>query len=72
MVETVFRTSDGFVTPWMNWDAAFPAGTAGDAEGLSDCVARMSDDGEWKDANCFLLLHFYCEGENFLVQPFIQ
>ena len=24
-VETVFRTVDGFVTPWVNWDSTEPS-----------------------------------------------
>ena len=48
-METVFRTSDGFVTPWVNWDAAFPVGKVRDTESVNDCVVRMSSDGEWKD-----------------------
>ena len=62
MVETVFRTSDGFVTRWMNWDAAFPVGKAGHTEGVNDCVMRVGSEGEWKDADCSLEKMFYCEG----------
>ena len=58
VVETVFRTSDGFVTPWVNWDAAFPVD-----EDINDCVVRMSSDGGWKDADCSLEKMFYCEGK---------
>ena len=72
-METVFRTSDGFVTPWVNWDAAFPVGKVRDTEGVNDCVVRMSSDGEWKDADCSLEKMFYCEGkENLQIRRFLR
>ena len=61
-METVFRTTEGFTTPWVNWESTSPAGMAGDADGVNDCVMRDQINGQWKDANCSTALNFYCEG----------
>ena len=61
-VETVFRTVDGFVTPWVNWSPGEPSGTAGHAHGLEDRVTR-SPGGKWFDGSVSAPRKFYCEGK---------
>ena len=60
-VETVFRTVDGFVTPWVNWDSTEPSGTRGLADGTEDCVVRLVGD-KWNDNSVTATRRFYCEG----------
>ena len=61
-VETVFRTTDGFVVPWTNWFAPNPQGNAGLAEGLEDCGGRIHDRQKLGDYGCHHNMMYYCEG----------
>ena len=56
VVETVFRTSEGFVTNWLNTEHNDASNTA-----VEDCVIR-NPGGGWGDAECHVLWNFYCEG----------
>ena len=60
-VESVFRTTEGFTTPWAKWRS----GHSNDARvnTVEDCVRRDPSNGLWTDINCGGNLKFYCEGE---------
>ena len=62
-METLFRTQEGFVTPWANWNNGEPNDAINSA--VEDCVIRNMDGG-WGDAGCFVQWNFYCEGEYIL------
>ena len=64
-VQTVFRTVDGFVTPWVNWESSQPSGTAGHADGLDDRVTRAVN-GKHYDGSVTATYKFYCEGNRLL------
>ena len=60
----MFRTPEGFTTPWANWNPGVePTGTAGDASGIDDCVMRHCGTGLWNDEYCEIHLNYYCETE---------
>ena len=62
-VETVFRTTDGFTTPWIKWGPNEPQGTAGLPEGREDCATmHPTDSGMWIDNWCSDEMEYYCEG----------
>ena len=63
-LETVFRTVDGFVTPWVNWDSGEPSGNLGHAHGVEDAVVRLSG-GKWRDRSVSQTHPFFCEGTRF-------
>ena len=60
VVETMFRTSEGFLTPWTNWLDSQPD----DARNVpvEECVIRHVG-GLWHDGDCALNWNFYSEGE---------
>ena len=73
-VETVFRTTDGFVAPWTNWFSPNPQGNAGQAEGTEDCGGRIHEGTEdcggrihdrqqLGDYGCHHNMMYYCEGD---------
>ena len=61
-IETVFRRTDGFVSPWMNWQPGEPNGDGGDALHIQDCIVRMITSSKWVDMNCNIAITYYCEG----------
>ena len=62
-VETVFRTTDGFIVPWIKWGPAEPQGTAGLREGREDCVTmHPTNSGIQADNWCTNEVVYYCEG----------
>ena len=62
-VETVFRTTDGFITPWVKWGSTEPSGNTGRPEGKDDCVTWHSNyNGVWADNTCSTQIEYYCEG----------
>ena len=63
-LETVFRTVDGFITPWANWDSNEPSGTVGHAHGMEDVVVRLNG-GRWRDRSISQTHPFFCEGTCF-------
>ena len=65
-VETVFRTVDGFVTPWVGWSSSEPNGHAGLPAEREDCVGR-SPSGAWADFDFSRNYRFYCEGTEWIV-----
>ena len=60
-VESVFRTLDGFVAPWANWESTQPSGNAGHADGHDDRGSRAVS-GKWYDGSFTSKRIFYCEG----------
>ena len=60
-VESVFRTTDGFILPLINWKSHDPQGTAGHAHGLQDCGGRAIT-GRLGDYDCDDNHIYYCEG----------
>ena len=66
-VETVFRTVDEFVTPWVNWHSGQPSGTAGQADGLDDRVTRAVN-GKRHDGSVTGSYKFYCEGNRYCME----
>ena len=62
-VDTVFRTVDGFVTPWANWESGEPSRTVG--PGVEDQVSRLTN-GKWNDGPITATWRFYCEGNRSL------
>ena len=60
-IESVFRTTEGYKTPWVNWDSGLPNGNAGNPHDWEDCVERYSGSGRWNDGGCSNLMKFYCE-----------
>ena len=61
-VESVFRTTDGFILPWISWTSHDPQGTAGHAHGSQDCGGRAITGG-FGDYDCDDNHIYYCEGE---------
>ena len=61
-VQSVFRTTDGFIFPWINWKSHDPQGTAGHAHGLQDCGGRAIT-GLLGDYDCDDNHMYYCEGK---------
>ena len=53
-VDTVWRTPEGFVAPWANWNPGTnePNGVTGDPEDIQDCVRRATSNGKWIDDHC--------------------
>ena len=62
VVETVFRTPEGFITPWMNWYSDEPNDASKTQQ--EDCVVRHVG-GLWRDWRCSRQWNFYCEGKCF-------
>ena len=60
-VESVFRTTAGFTTPWAKWQSGHPNDAL--ASGVEDCGGRHPSNGLWTDINCGGNYAFYCEGE---------
>ena len=58
--ETVFRTTEGFTTPWVNWDSGQPGGGTPGNPIIEDCVERKAM-GNWNDDSCSNLKKFFCE-----------
>ena len=59
-IESVFRTLEGFTSPWANWKPGEPNDAANADD--EDCVRRDVSNGMWMDANCDDTREFYCEG----------
>ena len=51
-IETVWRTPEGFIAPWTNWNSGEPNGRTGDAVDIQDCV---STSGNWVDLSRFIV-----------------
>ena len=70
-VDTVWRTPEGFVAPWANWNPGTnePNGRTGDPEDIQDCVRRATPSGKWIDDHCSPSSQYtyYCEGAVFLM-----
>ena len=60
-VESMFRTTEGFTTPWAQWQSQHPNDALVGA--VEDCVRRDPSNGQWTDISCSNNLKFYCEGE---------
>ena len=67
-LETVFRTSEGFTTPWANWHVSSPNDAMLNA--VEDCVRRQPSSGKWDDFRCTNTEKYYCLGENMFQQIF--
>ena len=70
-VDTVWRTPEGFVAPWANWNPGTnePNGVTGDPEDIQDCVRRATSNGKWIDDHCTPAKQYtyYCEGAALLL-----
>ena len=65
-VGTVWRTTDGFIPPWFNWNSPEPNGNPRDAQ---RCVWRIPTHQKWVDVCCSGSRQiYYCEGEHFLFE----
>ena len=61
-VETVFRTTDGFTSPWANWHPSEPNDPESTGA-IENCVERTGPNGgTWNDNPCSISKVFYCEG----------
>ena len=60
VVETMFRTPEGFLTPLTNWLDSEPVDARNTP--VEDCIIRQVG-GLWEDLECSLNWNFYCEGE---------
>ena len=60
-VETVFRTTEGFVMTWADWDNGQPNDVRN--TNTEDCAFRSNAGGRWWDTRCDFEYKFYCEGK---------
>ena len=60
VVESVYRTPEGFTTSWVNWGNTEPNDAAQSV--VEDCVVRRISDGMWNDLSCSETRGYYCEG----------
>ena len=63
-VETVFRTTEGFVMTWADWDNGQPNDVRN--TNIEDCAFRSNAGGRWWDTRCSFEYKFYCEGKYIL------
>ena len=65
-VATVWRTTDGYIPPWFNWNSPEPNGNPRDAQ---LCVWRIPSHEKWVDVCCSGSRQiYYCEGQHFLLE----
>ena len=63
VVEGAWRTEDGFIPGWTNWDSKQPD----NYKNTEDYVIRLNSNNKWNDIAEDAKYPFYCEGSQILM-----